>query len=171
MGYGDILPTNDFELFWAIVIIVFGVAVFSYMLSNLASQFIELSRSNAAKSARGTQIEQLDGNFKIGPILVAKLKAHNLIHKKSRRAAKVEENEEMSHLLKILPIHLKTQLAKYLYEDAIKIHRFLQDRDDNFYSKYLEELQPQKFKAGTSIAKAGSEPTFVYFIMHGIIHN
>ena len=61
---------------------------------------------------------------------------------------KIEENDEMSYLLKVLPIHLKTDLAKFLFKDAIKIHRFLQDRDDNFYSKYLEELQPKKFSAG-----------------------
>ena len=48
VGYGDILPSNNFELFWAMVIIVFGVAVFSFILSNLASQFMEISRSNAA---------------------------------------------------------------------------------------------------------------------------
>jgi len=108
VGYGDIVPTNNFELFWAMVVIVFGVAVFSYMLSNLASQFIEIARSNATKSARVTQIEQLDDNFGIGPVLVEKLKVHNKKNKKSRNSAKIEEDEEMSYLLKVLPIHLKT---------------------------------------------------------------
>jgi hypothetical protein len=37
VGYGDILPTNGYELLWAMIIIIFGVAVFSYILSNLAS--------------------------------------------------------------------------------------------------------------------------------------
>jgi len=37
VGYGDILPTNYYELGWAMVIIVVGVAVFSYILSNLSS--------------------------------------------------------------------------------------------------------------------------------------
>jgi hypothetical protein len=48
VGYGDILPTNNFELLWAMIIIIFGVAYFSYILSNLASQFMEISRSDAA---------------------------------------------------------------------------------------------------------------------------
>jgi hypothetical protein len=47
VGYGDILPTNNFELFWAMIIIIFGVAYFSYILSNLASQFMEISKTNA----------------------------------------------------------------------------------------------------------------------------
>ena len=77
----------------------------------------------------------------------------------------------MSYLLKILPINLKTQLAKFLYEDAIKIHRFLQGRDDNFYSRYLEELESGKYKAGDIISKEGSDPAHVYFIMNGVVHN
>jgi len=37
VGYGDILPVNYFELVLCLFIIVFGVAVFSYILSNLSS--------------------------------------------------------------------------------------------------------------------------------------
>ena len=47
VGYGDILPTNEYELIWAMFIIVIGVAVFSFILSNLSSQFSEITRSNA----------------------------------------------------------------------------------------------------------------------------
>ena len=41
VGYGDILPTNNYELLWAMCIIVFGVAIFSYILSDLSSKFSE----------------------------------------------------------------------------------------------------------------------------------
>jgi len=57
VGYGDILPTNNYELVWAMVIIVFGVAVFSYILSNLSSQFIEITKSNAVNQERVQQID------------------------------------------------------------------------------------------------------------------
>ena len=77
----------------------------------------------------------------------------------------------MSYLLKILPSTLKTQLAKFLYQDAIMMNRFLQDRDDNFYSKYLEELKTQRFMKNDVISKAGNKAEYVYFIMNGVIHN
>ena len=44
VGYGDILPTNNYELLWAMFIIVFGVAIFSYILSDLSSKFSEFTR-------------------------------------------------------------------------------------------------------------------------------
>lgn len=77
----------------------------------------------------------------------------------------------MSYLLKILPSTLKTQLAKFLYQNAILVNKFLQDRDDNFYSKYLEEMQNQKFVKGDVIAKIGNKPEWVYLIMNGVVHN
>ena len=52
VGYGDILPTNYYELTWTIFIILFGVAIFSGILSNLSSQFSEISRSNASNQER-----------------------------------------------------------------------------------------------------------------------
>jgi len=77
----------------------------------------------------------------------------------------------MSYMLKILPSTLKTQLAKFLYQDAILVNRFLQDRDDNFYSKYLEELKSDRFNRGDTIAKTGNKADFVYFIMNGVVKN
>ena len=82
-----------------------------------------------------------------------------------------ETNQEMSYLLKILPSTLKTQLAKFLYQDAILANRFLQDRDDNFYNKYLEELKTAKFVKNDVITKIGNVPESVYFIMGGVVHN
>jgi hypothetical protein len=48
VGYGDILPMNGYEMIWAMLIIVFGVAVFSYILSDLSSKFSEITRANAS---------------------------------------------------------------------------------------------------------------------------
>jgi hypothetical protein len=37
VGYGDIVPVNGFELAWGMLIIIVGVAVFSFVLGDLAS--------------------------------------------------------------------------------------------------------------------------------------
>ena len=50
VGYGDIVPTNRSELFWAIMVIIFGVALFAYMFSSLSSLFLQISRENASKT-------------------------------------------------------------------------------------------------------------------------
>lgn len=42
VGYGDITPTNNYELMWAVVIIVVGVSLFSFLLGGLSSNFASL---------------------------------------------------------------------------------------------------------------------------------
>mmetsp|Transcript_38518 Transcript_38518/g.52329 ORF Transcript_38518/g.52329 Transcript_38518/m.52329 type:complete len:88 (+) Transcript_38518:850-1113(+) len=37
VGYGDILPTNGWELITVLILILFGVAFFSYVLGDLSS--------------------------------------------------------------------------------------------------------------------------------------
>jgi predicted PurR-regulated permease PerM len=122
VGYGDILPENYYELFVSMVIIVFGVSIFSYILSNLSSQFSEITRNNASNQERIQQIDQLDSKFKIGADLVEKLTSYFTNYNSD---IEYETNQEMSYLLKILPATLKTQLAKFLYQDAIFVNRFL----------------------------------------------
>jgi hypothetical protein len=67
----------------------------------------------------------------------------------------IETNEEISYLLKVLPGSLKTKLAKFMYFDVINVFRFLQNRDDDFYSKYLDQLKVSRFNKRDYIAKAG----------------
>jgi hypothetical protein len=52
VGYGDILPMNGFEMVWAMLIIVFGVAVFSYILSDMSSKFSEIYKNKSANVER-----------------------------------------------------------------------------------------------------------------------
>lgn len=60
VGYGDIVPKNDFELFLVMAVMLVGVVVFSYTLGDLAGQFGEITRSNKATEARNMQISDLD---------------------------------------------------------------------------------------------------------------
>jgi len=57
VGYGDITPTNFYELIWALCIIIFGVAFFSYVLSDLSSKFTEITKSHALNQERMQQID------------------------------------------------------------------------------------------------------------------
>lgn len=50
VGYGDITPKNQFELVLTIIIIVAGVAYFSWVLSQLATRFKALSDSTFAQN-------------------------------------------------------------------------------------------------------------------------
>ena len=73
VGYGDILPSYNFEILWGVIIIVVGVAVFSFVLGDLSSQIMELLKASKANEDRINQINDLDQKFNIGQDLVDKL--------------------------------------------------------------------------------------------------
>lgn len=73
VGYGDITPTNTYELAWCMMIMAVGVIIFSYVLGDLASQIGELSRRNKAVEDRAKQIEDLDKEYGIGNDLTERL--------------------------------------------------------------------------------------------------
>jgi hypothetical protein len=65
VGYGDLLPTNGFEFIWAMFIMCFGVAIFSYYLSDLSSKFSELVKSSTVGTSKMNQIEKLRKIYEI----------------------------------------------------------------------------------------------------------
>jgi hypothetical protein len=63
VGYGDILPMNGWEFVWAMIIITFGVAIFSFMLSDLSSKFSELTKAKTMSNDKLKLIQKLDEKF------------------------------------------------------------------------------------------------------------
>ena len=51
------------------------------------------------------------------------------------------------------------------------MNRFLKNRDDNFYLKYLEELRSDRLGAGEYLSKENTKVDYVYFIMNGVAKN
>lgn len=83
----------------------------------------------------------------------------------------ISNNLEMSYLLRILPTNLKTQLAVFLYKDAIKTIRFLQHRKKSFYEVFLDKLKPMRFDRNMIIFEKGSKANEVCLIMSGVVLN
>jgi hypothetical protein len=61
VGYGDIYPQNNYETMLICGIIIVGVALFSYTLSTLSSQFSDLGKSVSKRQV----IDQLINNYNI----------------------------------------------------------------------------------------------------------
>jgi hypothetical protein len=52
VGYGDILPITFYEKLLICMILVLGVAIFSFFLSSMANQFAEIQRSASKRKVR-----------------------------------------------------------------------------------------------------------------------
>ena len=75
----------------------------------------------------------------------------------------------IDQLLVILPPHLKGELTKFLYKDAINTIRLLQDRNMRFYGDFLTKFEPMSLKSGSVFAREGTSPQEVFFLLKGCV--
>lgn len=57
----------------------------------------------------------------------------------------------------------------HIYQDAIKVIKILQDKEQRFYSNYIQMFNPLKVKSGTVLLKSGCQPNEVFFLVSGCI--
>ena len=76
VGYGDITPTNNYELIWAMVIIIVGVCIFSYFLSDLSSNFSDLVDSAAKNQVKIDKLYELQEMFQIDSQSIDKIETY-----------------------------------------------------------------------------------------------
>lgn len=126
VGYGDIKASNDFELFWVMLIMLFGVSIFSYVLGDMASQFGEITRSNKAMEERNRQIGDLDTQFNIGAELTQRLESY---FKQNKSLVDDDAKADIEEIMNILPEGLKLQLSMFVNKEAIAKIPFLKNRE------------------------------------------
>lgn len=134
VGYGDIVPRNKFEVALTIVVLNLGVAYFSWILSQLATRFKELSDIQQSEDIHIKQIDNLARKHDFDPDLVTKLKVMF-----SKQKTKLEQifMQQNQFLLRVLPSDLKVAFLFFIYTDIILKVKFLQFRSQYFYGTYL----------------------------------
>jgi hypothetical protein len=117
VGYGDILPQNNWELTLAGVNIIVGVIVFSSLQGNLASQAQEITKTAKSSGEKQEQIDDLESKYNIAPELIEKLRTY---FQNNDIAIETQSKFDIAHILRILPANLKINLVKFMYADTIK---------------------------------------------------
>lgn len=112
VGYGDVLPTNGYEKMLVCSILIVGVAMFSYTLSALATQFSNLTRSASKRLDRDLSIRKLAKQHKLPFPLVRKMEFYFF---QNDNVISMSKDYEINHIMKVLPVNLKTRLSMFLY--------------------------------------------------------
>ena len=156
VGYGDIVPLNKFEIGLALIIIICGVAYYSYIIRNLSFLFASILREKTEQARRKDQIKRI-------------LSVQNLPEELIERITVYKE--ETNEIIAALPANLKAQILLVLYKDPISVIPCLKTKNPHFIIKYLPKLQPIIVKKGTTIMARDTFPSEVFFIYQGTIKN
>ena len=139
VGYGDILPVNKFERSLALLIIVIGVAFYSYVLGNLSFLFRQILGAETLTMMKQRQIKRVSSMYNIPKDLEMKML---FFYRSSKSSKKLDLKDEYSidKIITLLPMNLKFSLILFLYRNAIDSIQFLRNEDPNFVINYLPLL-------------------------------
>ncbi|CAI2360541.1 unnamed protein product [Moneuplotes crassus] len=177
VGYGDYYPISNIERIIACMIMLVGVAFFSYIMGN----FIEIISNYKHKMGiidRGTDLHnwmtrltRFTNNNPLPRSLFNKIDAHFAYFWPNDRLAATSPDDE---LLNTLPRSIKrTIMTNYLFQDIFYKFKEFFNTYENIESKFLYDVSfgfmPRKFEENELIYDEEDEVPEIYFILEGTV--
>lgn len=163
VGYGDVTPKSPPETLYAIGVMILGVAVYGYIIGNVAGT---LSSVDPAKAHYLENLEKLS----------AFLRYRHIPHALQERIRQYYEYQwenrlgyDESDLLTSLPPNLKTELTLLLKKDIIERVPLFHGAGEDFVRAVALDMRPAVYLPGDVVFKAGDVARKMYFISKGSV--
>jgi voltage-gated potassium channel len=163
VGYGDIVPTNNRQMVYAMAVMLTGVGVYGYVIGNVANL---LSNLDLAKRHYTENMDRL-GAF---------LRYRNVPLELQRRIrdyyAYLWEHRmgyDESTIMADLPLGLRTEVALRLRRDFIESAPLFKNASHELVREIALHLHPAVFTPGDYIFRAGHHGRHMYFISFGTL--
>ena len=182
VGYGDYNAQNDYEKIFGIIIMLLGVAIFSYVMSEFSDQiniynqtFGDMNKSENLQNWLYL-MNKYDKNRPVDNELIFKIEKDFKFFWKNDRTKSIEKNDRF---LINLPKDIKIKLVDYFWKDIFDKFNFFETKIDhkeniqhkNKYYKFYYELTflmlPRFFESNEKIYEINQETEEIYFIIEG----
>ena len=161
VGYGDITPTSNAEMLYAIVVEIFGIATYGYIIGNVANILVNL---DPAKARFRDNMQKL-GEFMSTKGITGRLQERMRDYYTYLWQKPGATNETM--IMNGLPIGLRGEVSLYLKRDIIQKVPFLKDAREDLIRDIALQMKPVVVAPGEHVFYAGDIGTDMYFISRG----
>jgi voltage-gated potassium channel len=164
VGYGDISPVSDLQKILTMIAMFLGVAVYGFVIGNVASLLSNIDRTKASFLK---QMEDINSylSYKSVPKRL-KHKVHNYYqYIWHNRMVKTEKG-----LLSNLPDSLKTEILLNIHRQLIEKVPFFKNTDKDFLGELVLQLKPTVFLPCDYVFKKGDVGNCMYFIGQGSVN-
>ncbi|EAR82348.1 cation channel family protein (macronuclear) [Tetrahymena thermophila SB210] len=172
VGYGDYTPQSNNEKIVGIIIMILGIAFFSYIMGNFTD--VLTSQKKLGEGFKSSDLQRWLtslSKFNSKPLpqsLVQKIDDHFNYFWKHDRLCDLKKDDK--YLLS-MPKPVRKDLINYLFYDIYKLFRgffhLSEFQDSNFFYELSFEILPRKYNPKDYIIKQGEEFQEIYFIMEG----
>lgn len=163
VGYGDITPTSNAQMVFAIGVMIIGAGVYGFAIANVANI---LANIDPAKVRYREMVERLTVfmNYRsIPPELQRRILDYNAYLWEKRLGY------DESSTIAGLPPNLKTEVLLFLNGDIIERVPFFRGASQELIRAVALEMHPVVFTPGDYIMRAGEPGHEMYFVSRGAV--
>lgn len=163
VGYGDITPTNNPQMIYAIGTMLIGAAAYGFMIANVASI---LANIDPAKVRYREIVERLTAFMRyrnIPPLLQQRILDYNAYLWEKRLGY------DESSAIAGLPPSLRAEVSLFLNREIIERVPMFRGANPDFIRAVALEMRPVIFTPGDYIVRAGETGREMFFISRGAI--
>jgi hypothetical protein len=161
VGYGDIVPKSPVQMLFATSVQLTGVAVFGYVLSNVASL---MARADAARDHHMNNVDRVE-TF---------MRSHHVPDQIKSRVRGYYNYVWSQHkgytdkgLISHLPHKIQSELLSFINQPIVRKVPLFQNASEELLEDLMTKLRPMIAIPGQKIFRAGDEGDALYFIQHG----
>jgi len=161
IGYGDITPSTNAEIFYAMTVMIFGVGMYGYVIANISTIITNL------QPARGRYLEHME---KLGVFMHYRGIPPGLQHRIREYYSYIWEQRlayDESSIVHGLPPGLRADVSLFLKRDIIQKVPFFKAAGDDLVRDIALQMKPVVYTPGDVVFRRGEPGAEMYFISHG----
>lgn len=163
VGYGDITPSTNTEVAYAMLVMILGVGVYGYVIGNVAALLANIDPAWVRHRELVNRVTVFMRYRRVPPQLQRRILDYYEYLWEKRLG--YDESTAISGL----PPTLKTEVSLFLNRDILQKVPFFQGASDDFIKAIALEMRPTVFVPGDYIMKAGELGEEMYFISQGTV--
>lgn len=163
VGYGDITPSTNTEIAYAILVMILGVGVYGYVIGNVAALLANIDPAWVRHRELVNRVTAFMRYRRVPPALQRRILDYYQYLWEKRLG--YDETAAISGL----PPTLRTQVSLFLNRDILKKVPFFRGASDDFIEAIALEMHPAIFVPGDFVMKAGELGDAMYFISQGMV--
>lgn len=161
IGYGDITPVTNIQTVYTMVVMIFGVAIYGYVIGNIASLLSGLDISRNLFQEKLNTINAFLKYKKVPSDLANRVRSYYINLWENKHG--IDEEEIWDNL----PSGIRIDLSLFLHHHLINVVPFFKDAPEELKREIVLELKPAYYMKGDIIFREGDVPHNMYFISKG----
>jgi voltage-gated potassium channel len=161
VGYGDITPVTNAEIFYAMLVMVLGVAMYGYLIGHIANILANINPARARYQESMQKLTAFMSYRGIPDRLRRRIRDYHTYIWGQRLGY------DESTILDGLPPSLLTEVSLFLKRDIIHKVPFFKEANDDLIREIALEMRPLVFMPGDIVFREGDQGKGMYFISRG----